>query len=408
MFYLQVSDTFPNPWRNEHLCLRILRIRRVKCDETKPNCNKCVSTGRKCDGYESPFRPFVTEPLGRNMGQQGVMEQVEFLPAEVEIFSRLFSTKTMFDVKLGCEEESKQVLRASLTQAPLRSAIASLKLLRQDLESSFSSLPSFPWRPEGSRQGLQHYIQAMTGLAETLSLPDRTRVPSTLLCCETFISIEQVRGDYGAMVQHILRGLEIMHEYGARPCLTREGRLAPAYSGPLPLIDVFVLKLFLAPCLFKEKPTPVGEDGERLLSLDAGTADTCHHQPLDTKKRKQLGSLATETLVFLNDVRHLKSIQEAVQLLPKKAHLLQSLDEWLFDLNRLQTHPGSTEKEPLAVLFMRVFQQLLRIFLLYALSSSSDLNSPVAIEKGQLLKLAGMVSTRVQAYNAVWRGVENG
>ncbi|SPO05482.1 uncharacterized protein DNG_08169 [Cephalotrichum gorgonifer] len=27
------------------------RIRRVKCDETHPNCERCVSTGRKCDGY---------------------------------------------------------------------------------------------------------------------------------------------------------------------------------------------------------------------------------------------------------------------------------------------------------------------------------------------------------------------
>jgi hypothetical protein len=28
-----------------------VRIRRVKCDETKPECERCTSTGRKCDGY---------------------------------------------------------------------------------------------------------------------------------------------------------------------------------------------------------------------------------------------------------------------------------------------------------------------------------------------------------------------
>ncbi|KAI1469962.1 uncharacterized protein F4812DRAFT_457358 [Daldinia caldariorum] len=34
-------------------------IRRVKCDETKPACTRCTSTGRKCDGYEGmpPPRP---------------------------------------------------------------------------------------------------------------------------------------------------------------------------------------------------------------------------------------------------------------------------------------------------------------------------------------------------------------
>ncbi|TVY13592.1 Transcriptional regulatory protein moc3 [Lachnellula arida] len=30
------------------------KIRRVKCDETKPCCDKCVSTGRTCDGYKPP------------------------------------------------------------------------------------------------------------------------------------------------------------------------------------------------------------------------------------------------------------------------------------------------------------------------------------------------------------------
>ncbi|KAI0890176.1 uncharacterized protein GGS22DRAFT_183523 [Annulohypoxylon maeteangense] len=34
-------------------------IRRVKCDETKPACTRCTSTGRKCDGYggTAPPRP---------------------------------------------------------------------------------------------------------------------------------------------------------------------------------------------------------------------------------------------------------------------------------------------------------------------------------------------------------------
>ncbi|TVY86445.1 Transcriptional regulatory protein [Lachnellula willkommii] len=27
------------------------KIRRVKCDEAKPACNRCSSTGRKCDGF---------------------------------------------------------------------------------------------------------------------------------------------------------------------------------------------------------------------------------------------------------------------------------------------------------------------------------------------------------------------
>ncbi|KAM3512113.1 hypothetical protein MY11210_004249 [Beauveria gryllotalpidicola] len=30
------------------------RIRRVKCDEAKPMCNRCMTSGRMCDGYKNP------------------------------------------------------------------------------------------------------------------------------------------------------------------------------------------------------------------------------------------------------------------------------------------------------------------------------------------------------------------
>lgn len=36
---------------HRRLMLILSRIRRVKCDEIKPSCRRCTSTGRKCDGY---------------------------------------------------------------------------------------------------------------------------------------------------------------------------------------------------------------------------------------------------------------------------------------------------------------------------------------------------------------------
>ncbi|XXG94225.1 hypothetical protein Hte_000479 [Hypoxylon texense] len=43
--------------RHSLFCIRILKIRRVKCDETKPACTRCTSTGRKCDGYDGQAPP---------------------------------------------------------------------------------------------------------------------------------------------------------------------------------------------------------------------------------------------------------------------------------------------------------------------------------------------------------------
>ncbi|KAH8895451.1 hypothetical protein GQ53DRAFT_715107 [Thozetella sp. PMI_491] len=45
------------------------RIRRVRCDEQKPFCNRCLSTGRKCDGYgEMPDRVAETSLTSRATG----------------------------------------------------------------------------------------------------------------------------------------------------------------------------------------------------------------------------------------------------------------------------------------------------------------------------------------------------
>ncbi|KAF1974784.1 hypothetical protein BU23DRAFT_598108 [Bimuria novae-zelandiae CBS 107.79] len=40
------------------------KIRRVRCDEQKPECNRCVSTGRKCDGYNPKDKKHIRAGSG--------------------------------------------------------------------------------------------------------------------------------------------------------------------------------------------------------------------------------------------------------------------------------------------------------------------------------------------------------
>ncbi|KAJ6785315.1 hypothetical protein PWT90_04608 [Aphanocladium album] len=46
------------------------RIRRVKCDEGKPHCRRCLSTGRRCDGYAAPSSNASRRELAA-LSQQG-------------------------------------------------------------------------------------------------------------------------------------------------------------------------------------------------------------------------------------------------------------------------------------------------------------------------------------------------
>ncbi|KAL3299760.1 Zn2/Cys6 DNA-binding protein [Colletotrichum asianum] len=242
------------------------RTRKIKCDEKKPFCHRCTSTGRTCDGYESPFRLILTShtshlgdaksSMTRIQYIRPTMAEIEITPDDINLLSRYFSTKTIFDVDLACDQEARQILQASLTDPSVRLAVSSLKALRKHLETcgdfAFSSLGQKSGRDYD--YGVQQYCMALGGLASKLSSPGSAEIRSALLCCQIFLSIEQVRGNYSAVAQHLVKGLGIMHEYGARPSLIGADRLIPASHGKIPLLDVFVIKLFIAPCKFADAP----------------------------------------------------------------------------------------------------------------------------------------------------------
>jgi hypothetical protein len=264
-------------WTENQLCSDTdlaNRIRKVKCDENKPFCQRCVNTGRTCDSYESRFRVCTSQSIN-NAHASGIKSgtglqpiwptSTEIAPKDISLLNRYFSTKTMFEVKLGCDEEAGQVLQASLTDLPIRHAVSSLRALREDLEmsgniraSDFQEAPSYCY-------GLQQYCMALSGLASNLSSLGSDGLRLALLCCQIFISIEQVRGNYATMAQHIIQGLITMHEYRARPSFVAANRLVPAHHDQLPFLDIFVIKLFAAPCKFADPPAEA-DTSERTVS----------------------------------------------------------------------------------------------------------------------------------------------
>lgn len=142
----------------------------------------------------------------------------------------------------------------SLTDPPIRHALLSLKALSEDLEISGGYPVSISQQTSSYHYELQQYGMALGGLASNSSSPSPNGLKSALLCCQILISIEQVRKNYAAMAQHIIRGLRIEHEYRARPSLVATSKLMPAHYDQLPFLDVFIIKLFAIPCRFADKP----------------------------------------------------------------------------------------------------------------------------------------------------------
>ncbi|KAF4335380.1 transcriptional regulatory moc3 [Fusarium beomiforme] len=371
------------------------RIRKIKCDEGKPFCQKCVKTGRKCDGYESVFRPFSSQtstsqpaaepPLHSPTGGEP--------PLSTSDLNRYFSTKTVFDVELSCNDEAQQVLEASLTNDSIRHALLSLRALRGNLESLKDSQS-----PESREQqtlsynyGLQQYSQALTSLASNLASPSPDGLKSALLCCQVLISVEQVRGNFSAMGLHIIRGLNILREYRARPYLTADGLMPARHSG-LPSLDVFIIKLFAAPCKFIERPTL---DTSSRMTPPVETGD----RKLAPNMRTELSKAATSTMALLEKVSQVQSEEHARFLLSERQSLLDSLESWLGALESLQIETHAEEPEPISDVFLRILYLILTIILLGTLETSPTIDAQLRERNKQLQDLANLVNDRLKDYD---------
>jgi hypothetical protein len=252
---------------------------------------------------------------------------------------------------------------------------------------------------------------ALRGLASNLSSPASKVLKSALLCCQIFISIEQVRKNYAAMAQHIIQGLKIMHEYRARPYFVSANKLVPAHYDQLPFLDVFIIKLFAAPCKFADAPATADASGTSLsvclISPHQQAIESHDLRTIAPDMRTELTRIATSTLEFLAKVSQVESGGIALQLLSEKAALLDSLGSWLIDLELVQTEIESPGPEPVSVSFLRLFHLILKIVLLGALESSPDLYAELRTENDRLQGLANNVGERVKAY-VTCSGTNNG
>jgi hypothetical protein len=399
---------------------------------------------------------------------------------DVDLVSRYFSIKTLLDVDLRCDDEAKQVLGASLTDPSVRHALSSLKALRQDLEISGNGTTTcIVQRQRQSMSmrysyGLEQYDKALGGLTSGLSFsfstpPEESRtLKSALLCCQVFIGIEQILGDYAAMAQHIVRGLGIMHEYrtgsgtgtGTDVVTDTNGGAGRTRPNDVPLLDVFIVKLFAAPCKFADLPPPpppvCNAEGSGTPTTTTAPSCTGTSAPLMTRPprnhpqeqqqqqqhvriggkfreiapdmRTELTRIATSTLEFLDPpsshaVGKLTKSPDQVRLLlhSEKAALLDALSSWLDKLDQVMIHehndnassspstlgacapsagprsrPGS--EEPISVSFLRLFYQIVKIVLLGSLDSSPDTHAKLRVENDRLQALANRLGERVRSY----------
>ncbi|KAL4960035.1 Zn(II)2Cys6 transcription factor [Aspergillus stella-maris] len=173
------------------------KIRRVKCDEAKPHCRRCTSTGRKCDGYVQP-REGTPEKL--------LMSRLRPSPTPISVQEARgleFFFHTTSHQLAGLLERDfwrRSVLQLSLSEHSIRQALAALGSLHES---------EYLQRPLNTAIVEQLYSQALRSTM-TKATTGETAVPIVVMSSILFTSFEFLRGNAAAAATHIASGINLI------------------------------------------------------------------------------------------------------------------------------------------------------------------------------------------------------
>ncbi|KAH8130854.1 hypothetical protein LI328DRAFT_159129 [Trichoderma asperelloides] len=219
--------------------------RRVKCDEEKPACQRCISTGRVCDGYgiwgggnaygSSNKAPSLSKlsltyykkmPVPLNVVSMSQMHRIAGRPASIgfEYFRRYTSTKLPGLFESGFWDSL--VLQASDQEPAVLHAVTALGAAHKNDEHI----------------SLIEYNKAIQHLRQSLNSSDRDALRVSLITCLLFVCIELLRGGFKAGYAHLSNGLRILHEIQRRDGITTNNEIilrSRAQSVEDTLVEVF-------------------------------------------------------------------------------------------------------------------------------------------------------------------------
>ncbi|EHK42430.1 hypothetical protein TRIATDRAFT_34766 [Trichoderma atroviride IMI 206040] len=200
---------------------RTCKIRKLKCDEERPSCRRCVSTGRVCDGYGiwggggGKISRSRQQPLNLNSRPahvpliSGTTQELEYLEwFKYRTCKKVAgaSTLALWDVLLH---------PISLAEPAVWHAVLSLSSVhRRDIyQASYGGREPKPLDQQ-ERFTLQHYSKAIQHLQPHFSAMDKASMRVALMACFLFVSLELLSGHFTTAQIHIHNGLSILREFG--------------------------------------------------------------------------------------------------------------------------------------------------------------------------------------------------
>ncbi|KAE9371087.1 hypothetical protein N431DRAFT_483689 [Stipitochalara longipes BDJ] len=185
------------------------KVRKVKCDEGSPYCQKCFKTGRKCDGYARTERTTSNQQPSDSLNNVSLSVDIQGSDQEIRSF-QFFKSYTVPQL-CGLFESSfwnRLVLQATHHQPAIRHAAIALGSMHEELESNLSA--------EDARLGkdftMQQYLKAIRCLIQPMQGQASQNADLALMTCVLFVCFETLRGHHASALSHINGAIKILAE----------------------------------------------------------------------------------------------------------------------------------------------------------------------------------------------------
>lgn len=214
-----------------------LRIRRVKCDETKPECQRCTKTGRKCEGYKHVLKSRDQSPAAAASFRNPSFLVVPQKPHPTSIPRNpsrsispdsaenrsffFFQTQTLpkwtefFDSELW----SQKILQLSHSEPAIKHGILALSTMHERFESTS---PLFSTKTNDF--AFVQYMHAVKHSNDLLTAHQEGKIDleKVLIACIIFTCYENLAGNYRAANMHLRNGMRILRQHKANVSSERQ------------------------------------------------------------------------------------------------------------------------------------------------------------------------------------------
>ncbi|KAF4435246.1 zn2 cys6 dna-binding [Fusarium acutatum] len=290
-----------------------------------------------------------------------------------------------FTIKPVPTHSSTYEKEARLTlSAASEPALASLNTLRR-VHAERGSSSAAEQMTTSLQRGFQEYTNSLGALATRLADNEVATRKAALICCQMFISIETALNNFTSAIQHFVRGVQIMHQYGRTPSDVTDEMLN---------VDLFTIKMFLT-CpdrLFTFPSESLGMVGlGRQVVDDLGRPNVCQSM---LHARQQLACISMAAISLLERSRGQISVELVAIARAEQLKLLGHLGQW-----RSLSAPVlslATENTPLnarlAALFTMLFYCILRFSLNMAFQHLSLDTEALTAELDEMAWVASLLT----------------